>query len=70
MSILFLILPLTLLFSFGFVAAYAWATRTGQLDDLETPAVRALHDDSRAISAPEPAETRPLRSTHTVTAKN
>lgn len=49
MTILFVILPLTLLFSSGFVAAYVWATRTGQLDDLETPPMRALHDDSRAL---------------------
>ena len=44
MSIIFLILPITLLLSLGAVAAFAWATRGGQFDDLKTPAVRALHD--------------------------
>ena len=45
MSILFLILPLTLLLCGGAVAAFAWATRSGQFDDLETPAIRLLHDE-------------------------
>jgi len=45
MSIIFLILPVTLLLSAGAVAAFAWATRSGQFDDLETPAVRLLHED-------------------------
>jgi cbb3-type cytochrome oxidase maturation protein len=44
MSIIFLILPITLLLSASAVAAYAWATRAGQFDDLQTPALRALHD--------------------------
>lgn len=44
MSIIFLILPLTLLLSLSAVAAFWWATRGGQFDDLKTPAVRALHD--------------------------
>jgi cbb3-type cytochrome oxidase maturation protein len=44
MSIIFLILPITLLLSLSAVAAFAWATRGGQFDDLRTPAVRALHD--------------------------
>lgn len=44
MSILFVILPITLLLSLAAVSAFAWATRGGQFDDLQTPAVRALHD--------------------------
>ncbi len=56
MSILFLILPVTLLLSAGAVAAFAWATRSGQFDDLETPAIRLLHDErSPASSDPEHA---------------
>lgn len=52
MSIIFLILPITLLLSLGAVAAFAWATRGGQFDDLQTPALRALHD-----AAPSPSIT-------------
>ena len=44
MSIIFLILPITLLLSLGAVVAFSWATRAGQFDDLQTPALRALHD--------------------------
>jgi cbb3-type cytochrome oxidase maturation protein len=44
MSIIFLILPITLLLSLSAVAAFWWATRGGQFDDLRTPAVRALHE--------------------------
>ncbi|MFW5965939.1 MAG: cbb3-type cytochrome oxidase assembly protein CcoS [Persicimonas sp.] len=29
----------------GAVASFWWATRQGQFDDLETPAVRVLMDD-------------------------
>lgn len=58
MSIIFLILPITLLLSLGAVAAFAWATRGGQFDDLCTPAVRALHDPvaTPALSRPSPIE--------------
>jgi len=45
MSIIFLILPITLLLSAGAVAAFAWATRSGQFDDLETPGIRVLHEE-------------------------
>jgi len=44
MSIIFFVLPITLLLSASAVAAFSWATRAGQFDDLQTPAVRALHD--------------------------
>lgn len=60
MSIIFLILPVTLLLSAGAVAAFAWATRSGQFDDLETPGIRLLHDDpiaSRNSEASEAART-------------
>lgn len=50
MSIIFLILPVTLLLSGGAVAAFAWATRSGQFDDLETPAIRLLHDEPASPS--------------------
>ncbi len=47
MSILFVILPITLLLSLAAVLAFAWATRGGQFDDLRTPAVRALHEPTQ-----------------------
>ncbi len=60
MTIIFLVLPITLLLSLGAVAAFVWATRDGQFDDLRTPAVRALHDSAPQPSAP--SKGRPTNS--------
>jgi cbb3-type cytochrome oxidase maturation protein len=45
MSVLFVVVPLALLASGAAVAAFIWAVRRGQLDDLTTPAHRMLEDD-------------------------
>jgi len=45
MSVLLLVLPLAFALSALAVLAFAWSVRGGQLDDLETPAERALLDD-------------------------
>jgi cbb3-type cytochrome oxidase maturation protein len=47
LSVIYLLLPLGLLMTAAAVAAFVWAVRGGQLDDLDTPAVRALFDDER-----------------------
>jgi cbb3-type cytochrome oxidase maturation protein len=52
MSVIFLVLPLALLIVLGAVGAYIWAVRRGQFDDLDTPAVRLLHDDDAPSTAP------------------
>jgi cbb3-type cytochrome oxidase maturation protein len=45
MSALFVVLPLALLLVSCAVGGFLWAARRGQFDDLDTPAVRVLHDD-------------------------
>jgi len=45
MSVLFVVLPLAVALSGLAAAAFAWATRRGQFDDLETPPLRLLTDD-------------------------
>jgi cbb3-type cytochrome oxidase maturation protein len=45
MSVVFLVLPLALLVVGGAVLAFVWSARSGQFDDLDTPAVRMLHDE-------------------------
>ena len=47
MFVLDLTLVLAVLFVILAVAAFRWAVRDGQLDDLETPAMRVLSDDER-----------------------
>jgi cbb3-type cytochrome oxidase maturation protein len=44
MSVIYLVLPLALLIVAGAVLAFVWSAKSGQYDDLETPAVRVLHD--------------------------
>ena len=45
-SVLFIVLPLALVVVGVAVFAFVWSARSGQMDDLETPAVRMLHDDN------------------------
>ena len=44
MSVIYLVLPLALILVGGAVLAFVWSAKSGQYDDLETPAVRMLHD--------------------------
>jgi cbb3-type cytochrome oxidase maturation protein len=46
MSVIFIVLPLAILLAAAAVLGFIWATRQGQLDDLDTPPIRAIHDDS------------------------
>lgn len=46
MNIIFVLLPLSILLGLAFLAAYCWSVKSGQLEDLETPAVRILGEDS------------------------
>ena len=45
MSVVFIVLPLALLIVGAGVWAFVRATLSGQYDDLDTPALRMLHDD-------------------------
>jgi cbb3-type cytochrome oxidase maturation protein len=44
---IFVLLPLALLIAAIAVGLFIWAARTGQFDDLDTPAVRILFDDEQ-----------------------
>jgi len=46
-SIIFVLIPLGLVLLIAAVVAFFWAIRSGQFDDLETPAWRILLDDDR-----------------------
>ncbi len=59
MSVIFLIIPLSLLIAGGFLAAFIWAVRSGQYEDTCTPAMRLLLDeaDARPKAARSPDKT-------------
>lgn len=48
MSAVFIALPIALLLAAAAIVGFAWAVRSGQLDDLETPASRVLLDEDDA----------------------
>ena len=52
MSVLFIAVPAALAFATSAVLAFLWASKSGQLDDLDTPPLRMLHDDERSPVAP------------------
>jgi cbb3-type cytochrome oxidase maturation protein len=45
MSVIYVVLPLAAAMAAAGVAAFIWSVRRGQFDDLDTPAIRILHDD-------------------------
>ena len=45
MSAVFIALPFALLLALLFLAMFIWSVRSGQMDDLETPAHRILGED-------------------------
>lgn len=46
MSIVALLLPLALVLSGTFVVFFIWNSKNGQFDDLETPPMRAVFEDT------------------------
>ena len=58
MSIIFYLIPLGLVLLVVALAAFFWAVRNGQFDELDSPAWRILLDDDRA---PPPARMTNLR---------
>ncbi len=55
MSVIFLVLPLAIVIVGAAVGAFVWSARSGQMDDLDTPAMRMLHDEAPTVSAaPKP----------------
>ena len=52
-----MLIPLSLGLLVAAVAAFVWAVKRGQFDDLDTPALDILEDDDRP--APPPDRDRP-----------
>jgi len=45
MSVLYVLVPLAMLIVGAAAWAFVWSARSGQFDDLDTPAVRVITDD-------------------------
>ena len=56
MSVIYLLLPLALLIAGVMLGFFIWAVRSGQFDDLDTPAMRVLFNDSYPRKKKTPAE--------------
>jgi cbb3-type cytochrome oxidase maturation protein len=50
MSVIYIVLPLALLFVIVALIVFTRSVRSGQFDDMDTPGVRILHDDEGAQS--------------------
>lgn len=48
MSIIFLLIPLSILFAVAFLFAFVWSVRSGQYEDTTTPSMRMLLDEKTA----------------------
>ena len=59
MNILLLLIPVALLLGFAGLAAFIWALRSGQFEDLDGAAVRILIDDDDKAHGDEDVASRP-----------
>ena len=55
MAILLVLVPISLILLAVAVWAFIWAVRSGQYDDLDTPAIDILRNDSADTKSPPPA---------------
>ena len=49
MSVIFLLIPLSIVIASLFLWAFIWAIRSGQYEDTTTPALRPLLDDAPVL---------------------
>lgn len=54
MEILYLLIPVSILFLLVAVAAFVWAVKNGQFEDMEGPAYRIIMDDDNDPLIPPP----------------
>jgi cbb3-type cytochrome oxidase maturation protein len=62
MSVIFLLIPLSVLIAAAFLGAFIWAVRSGQYEDTLTPSLRVLLHDGNGPSTP-PAAFKPAPDT-------
>jgi len=62
MSVIFLLIPLSIVIALCFLGAFIWAVRSGQYEDTCTPSMRLLLEEKRADEKRK-AESHPNRTT-------
>jgi len=65
MSVIFLLIPLSIVIAICFLSAFIWAVRSGQYEDTCTPSMRLLMEEKR-----RKAEPPKMTATDVQTAKN
>lgn len=53
MNIIFLLIGCSLVLAVGFLIAFIWTVKSGQMEDDYTPAIRMLFDDKPIIAEKE-----------------
>lgn len=53
MTVIFLLIPLSIIIALCFLAAFIWAVRSGQYEDTCTPSMRLLLEEKRESDADE-----------------
>jgi len=61
MSVIFLLIPLSIVFATLFLWAFIWAVRSGQYEDTCTPSMRLLLEEKKTAQ-PEPVKESPTQS--------
>ena len=61
MSVIFLLIPLSILIAACFLGAFIWAVRSGQYEDTCTPSMRLLLEEKKS-GKPEPDKESPIKS--------
>ena len=51
MSVIFLLIPLSILFAVAFLFAFIWSVRSGQYEDTTTPSMRVLLDERTTLQS-------------------
>lgn len=59
MSIMYLLIGCSLIMAIGFLAAFIWSVKSGQMEDDYTPSVRILFDDK--VKESGPSEPKPQK---------
>ncbi|MFK7759823.1 MAG: cbb3-type cytochrome oxidase assembly protein CcoS [Phycisphaerales bacterium] len=62
MSVILIMIPAALLLAGIGIAAFIYAARTGQFDDLDTPALRAVFDDDEHTEDRNPEVNTPSKN--------